>query len=227
MASCTTAASRSASAPERRSTSTSSATAGPRPTCAWRCSRRPSRSSACSGRAAQQSHHGRHYTVENARVYDQLRRAAADPRLRLRPQGDPSSRRGSATASARRRRTRTRSELYRSERREGPGPRRHQGLLHGRRGDGAARPSCACGPTRACPASSPRSSPPRRTSSRPASSSPREHIASPVGPDLDKHAESLQQYADAGVDELFVQQIGPDQDSFFTTWADKVLPRFT
>jgi G6PDH family F420-dependent oxidoreductase len=54
-----------------------------------------------------------------------------------------------------------------------------------------------------------------------------EHIASPVGPDLDKHIESLRQYADAGVDELFVQQIGPDQDPFFTTWADEVLSHFT
>ena len=54
-----------------------------------------------------------------------------------------------------------------------------------------------------------------------------EHIASPVGPDLDRHVVSLQQYADAGVDELFVQQIGPDQDAFFTRWADEVLPRFT
>jgi G6PDH family F420-dependent oxidoreductase len=53
-----------------------------------------------------------------------------------------------------------------------------------------------------------------------------EHIASPVGPDLDRHVESLQQYADAGVDELFVQQIGPEQDAFFTTWAREVLPRF-
>ena len=33
-------------------------------------------------------------------------------------------------------------------------------------------------------------------------------------------------YADAGVDELFVQQIGPDQDAFFTTWAERILPRF-
>ena len=24
-----------------------------------------------------------------------------------------------------------------------------------------------------------------------------------------------------------MQQIGPDQDAFFTTWADKVLPHFT
>jgi G6PDH family F420-dependent oxidoreductase len=54
-----------------------------------------------------------------------------------------------------------------------------------------------------------------------------EHISSPVGPDLDKHAESLQQYADAGVDELFVQQIGPGQDAFFGEWAKEILPRFT
>jgi hypothetical protein len=53
-----------------------------------------------------------------------------------------------------------------------------------------------------------------------------EHIASPVGPDLDKHVEALQEYADAGVDELFVQQIGPEQDAFFKTWASEVLPRF-
>jgi G6PDH family F420-dependent oxidoreductase len=50
-------------------------------------------------------------------------------------------------------------------------------------------------------------------------------IASPVGPDLDKHVAALQEYADAGVDELYIQQIGPEQDAFFTTWADEVLPR--
>jgi len=50
--------------------------------------------------------------------------------------------------------------------------------------------------------------------------------ATPVGPDLDQHVESLRQYADAGVDELFVQQIGPEKDAFFDTWAREVLPRF-
>jgi G6PDH family F420-dependent oxidoreductase len=52
-------------------------------------------------------------------------------------------------------------------------------------------------------------------------------LSSPMGPDLDKHAESLQQYADAGVDELYVQQIGPDQDLFFERWAPEILPRFS
>jgi G6PDH family F420-dependent oxidoreductase len=51
-------------------------------------------------------------------------------------------------------------------------------------------------------------------------------LSPPMGPDLDAHAATLQEYADAGVDELFVQQIGPDQDAFFTTWAEQILPRF-
>ncbi|MEA2180321.1 MAG: hypothetical protein QOG77_3618 [Solirubrobacteraceae bacterium] len=54
-----------------------------------------------------------------------------------------------------------------------------------------------------------------------------EHLASmPHGPDLDEHYEGLKAFADAGVDELYVQQIGPDQDAFFDTWAQEILPRF-
>jgi G6PDH family F420-dependent oxidoreductase len=51
-------------------------------------------------------------------------------------------------------------------------------------------------------------------------------LVTPVGPDIDQHVASLQQYADAGVDELYVQQIGPEQDAFFESWAPAVLPRF-
>jgi hypothetical protein len=46
------------------------------------------------------------------------------------------------------------------------------------------------------------------------------------GPDLDRHVAALQAYADAGFDELYVQQVGPDQEPFFTTWAKHALPRF-
>jgi G6PDH family F420-dependent oxidoreductase len=51
-------------------------------------------------------------------------------------------------------------------------------------------------------------------------------ISFPVGPDIDMHVAALQEYADAGVDELFVQQVGPNQDAFFKDWAAAVLPRF-
>lgn len=48
----------------------------------------------------------------------------------------------------------------------------------------------------------------------------------PCGPDIDEHVAALQAYADAGVNELYVQQVGPMQDAFFETWAQEVLPRF-
>ena len=47
----------------------------------------------------------------------------------------------------------------------------------------------------------------------------------PCGPDLDRHRQAIQEYADAGVDELYVQQIGGG-DEFFEVYAREVLPRF-
>jgi G6PDH family F420-dependent oxidoreductase len=47
----------------------------------------------------------------------------------------------------------------------------------------------------------------------------------PCGPDVDAHVEAIKEYESAGFDELYVQQIGPDQDAFFTAYRDKVLPR--
>jgi G6PDH family F420-dependent oxidoreductase len=49
----------------------------------------------------------------------------------------------------------------------------------------------------------------------------------PCGPDLDKHVAALQEYADAGVDELFVQQVGAGHDAFFDAYKREVLPRFS
>ncbi|MDO3637317.1 TIGR03557 family F420-dependent LLM class oxidoreductase [Mycolicibacterium arseniciresistens] len=56
---------------------------------------------------------------------------------------------------------------------------------------------------------------------------PREKVAESVtcGPDPDKHAAQVRQYLDAGVDEVFVQQIGPDLDGFFESWQRDVLPQ--
>ena len=33
------------------------------------------------------------------------------------------------------------------------------------------------------------------------------------------------QYVDAGFDELYVQQIGPDQDGFFEFWTEELAPK--
>jgi G6PDH family F420-dependent oxidoreductase len=49
--------------------------------------------------------------------------------------------------------------------------------------------------------------------------------ALPTGPDPKRYLESLQQYADAGYDEVYVQQIGPDQEEFFAFWQREVASR--
>jgi G6PDH family F420-dependent oxidoreductase len=56
---------------------------------------------------------------------------------------------------------------------------------------------------------------------------PREKVAESVtcGPDAGKHAEQIRNYFDAGVDEVYVQQVGPDLDGFFTAFQQEVLPQ--
>ncbi|MFD0905459.1 LLM class F420-dependent oxidoreductase [Actinomadura sediminis] len=46
----------------------------------------------------------------------------------------------------------------------------------------------------------------------------------PCGPDPQVHARALREYVDAGYDDVFVQQIGPEQDGFFDFYAREVLP---
>ena len=50
--------------------------------------------------------------------------------------------------------------------------------------------------------------------------------AVPCGPDLDLHLKAIERYEDAGFDELYIQQIGPDQERFFEIYANEILPRF-
>ena len=48
----------------------------------------------------------------------------------------------------------------------------------------------------------------------------------PCGPDLERHVEAMERYADAGFEELYVQQIGGADEHFFEIFAREVLPRF-
>jgi G6PDH family F420-dependent oxidoreductase len=47
----------------------------------------------------------------------------------------------------------------------------------------------------------------------------------PCGPDLERHVAAIRAYADAGFDELYVGQIGPEQDAFFEAYRTRVLPQ--
>jgi len=48
----------------------------------------------------------------------------------------------------------------------------------------------------------------------------------PLGPDPERHLESIRQYVDAGYDHVYVHQVGPDQEGFFEFYRREVLPRF-
>lgn len=47
----------------------------------------------------------------------------------------------------------------------------------------------------------------------------------PCGPDVDAHLQAIEAYRRAGFDELYINQIGPDQDAFFAAYREHVLPR--
>ncbi len=51
--------------------------------------------------------------------------------------------------------------------------------------------------------------------------------ALPCGPDPEEHVAAIQAYVDAGFDEIYVGQIGPGHDGFVDFYAREVLPRFT
>lgn len=45
------------------------------------------------------------------------------------------------------------------------------------------------------------------------------------GPDPERHVEAIREYADAGFDHVWVHQIGPDQQGFLRFYRDQVLPK--
>jgi coenzyme F420-dependent glucose-6-phosphate dehydrogenase len=46
------------------------------------------------------------------------------------------------------------------------------------------------------------------------------------GPDVDRHVEKIEEFVDAGFEQVYVHQIGPDQDGFFDCYEREVLSRF-
>ena len=47
-----------------------------------------------------------------------------------------------------------------------------------------------------------------------------------LGPDPAQHIEMIRKYVDAGYTHVWVHQIGPDQDGFFDFYATEILPKF-
>ena len=172
----------------------------------------------------QRSHHGRHYTVENARIYD-----LPDPPPPVLVSGfGPKATKlaarigdGYCTTTP----DKEAIDLYRSE--GGTGPV-HAGtkVCFMADEDEARATAHRIWPNEALPGELAQVLPTPAHFEQACELVEPEMLVTPVGPDLDKHVESLRQYEQAGVDELFVQQVGPNQEAFFETWAREVLPAF-
>jgi len=52
-----------------------------------------------------------------------------------------------------------------------------------------------------------------------------DEISAPCGPDPEVHVKAIKEYVDAGFDEIYISQIGKEQDAFFDFYATEVLPR--
>jgi len=46
------------------------------------------------------------------------------------------------------------------------------------------------------------------------------------GPDAQKHMDSISEFIDAGYDHIYIHQIGPDQEGFFSFYQEEILPGF-
>jgi G6PDH family F420-dependent oxidoreductase len=49
----------------------------------------------------------------------------------------------------------------------------------------------------------------------------------PAGPDPEPYLTTLSEYAEAGVDTLYIAQMGPEQQGFFDFWTSEVAPRWS
>jgi G6PDH family F420-dependent oxidoreductase len=173
----------------------------------------------------QQSHRGRHYRVENARVYDLPDTPPPVLVSAFGPKATKVAARiadGFCTVSP----DKELIDLYRAEGGKGP--------IHGGTKvcfsddeDRARETAHRLWPNEALPGELAQILPTPAHFEQAAELVTPDMLATPVGPDIDRHVESLRQYEDAGVDELFVQQVGPEQDAFFERWAPEVLQQFS
>jgi G6PDH family F420-dependent oxidoreductase len=172
------------------------------------------------------SHHGRHYVVENARIYDLPEQP---PEILVSGFGPKATRRAARIGDGYLT-TMPDSELiglYRSEGGKGP-VQAGTKVCFGRDEADARRIAHRLWPNEQLPGELAQVLPTPRHFEQASSLVTEEMIgeAVPCGPDLERHLAALQEFADAGVDELFVQQIGPNQDDFFEAYAKDVVPRF-
>ena len=173
------------------------------------------------------SHHGKHYTVEHARIYTL---PDTPPPIYVSGFGpkaiDLAARIGDGYVS-----TMPDGEMVRRFRENGGGDKPCQAGFKAAYADseeeGAAHRVREVAQRGACRVSCPRCCPRRGTSSRPPSWSSRRCMkeAFVCGNSADAHLEMIDKYAKAGFDEVYVANTGPHHQGLFDLYQREVLPR--
>lgn len=172
------------------------------------------------------NHQGRYYTVDTARIYTL---PAEPPKIYMSGLGPRATKLAAEVADGYIN-TGPEADAVRRFRESGGGTKVVQGGLKvcwGRDESAARKTVLERWPTSYIPGEAGQLLPMPRHFEQVAALVTEDMVKAPCGPDLDQHVRAIEAYRDAGFDELYIGQIGPDQQGFFTAYRDEVLPRFT
>ena len=172
-----------------------------------------------------QSHHGRHYTVENARLYTL---PEEPPRIVVAASGEKAAelagRAGDGFWS-----TAPKRELVEAfEKAGGRGPRYGQVTVCWAEDEAAARRTAhEWWPNTSLPGQLTQELPSPTHFEQACSLVTEDQVAETVvcGPDPEPYLEQVQAFVDAGFDHVYLHQVGADQEGFFEFCARDILPK--
>lgn len=176
-------------------------------------------------RGDEVSHHGKHYTVQEARIYTRPERPLPIYVSGFGPQGaELAGRIGDGYVLAM-----PEAELVKTFREAGGGDKPVQAgtkVCWDQDADAALKTAHRLWGNEGLPGQTSQILPRPKDFAALMSLVPSETVAESVacGPDSEKHIAQVRQYIEAGIDEIYVQQIGPDMDGFFAAWERGVLP---
>jgi G6PDH family F420-dependent oxidoreductase len=173
-----------------------------------------------------QSHRGKHYTVENARLYTlpeeqpKIIVAASGPRA-----AEAAGRFGDGLCS-----TAPEAEITKAFKAAGGnGPRYGQMTVCWAASEAdAKRTALKIWPNATLGGELSQELPTPAHFEQATSKSTEEQVAEEVvcGPDPQRHIELIKKYVDAGFDHVYIHQVGPDQEGFINFYQREILPHF-
>ena len=170
------------------------------------------------------THHGRHYTVDTARIYST---PDIPPPVYLSGFGEKAVRLAGRLADGFIC-VQPNADFVRLYRDSGGGARPVQGGLKvcwGADREQARKTMHRLWPSDQIPGEAAQLLPMPRHFGQLAELVPEDMITAPCGPDPGVHLDGISAFTAAGFDEVYIGQVGADQDGFFEFYAEQVLPR--